>query len=146
MTAPELDEVTSVVSINAPSRQTLAEGLYLRDRSRGKYVRPAAGYLATGTNRTLDLEYPILGHGLARNGLVHLQFADPHTQAIYDAARQALGTAIFTDWWPGDVDVFVLGDPQPISIPIGTAPIRGTRSYLRRILHTAPQLDGQPTV
>lgn len=140
-----------VIAIVASSKDTAQRlltdyGVYLRDRKLEQPVRHIAAGIGTDRDVQVPFAQPILARYLCGSASAQPAHADP---GINSALRRCLSDPEVRRIWNGPCDVFVLGEPAAIGLPLGFSGrggIPGTRHHLLADLRNATVLKGLPNV
>lgn len=142
------DDVIAIIASSKDTAQRLLAdyGVYLRKRSLGQPVRHIAAGIGTDTNMQVGYVQPILARYLLGSASAQPSHPDPN---IDRALRRCLSDPEVQAIWNEPSDVFVLGDPVAIGLPLGFAGrggIPGTRHHLLKDLRHATVLKGLSNV
>jgi hypothetical protein len=142
------DDVIAIVASSKDIAQRLLTdyGVYLRDRKLEQPVRHIAAGIGTDTDGQIGYAQPILARYLLGSASAQPSHADPD---IDRALRRCLSDTGVRRVWNGPCDVFVLGEPVTIGLPLGFSGrggIPGTRHHLLADLRHATVLKGLPNV
>ncbi len=144
----EDDDVIAIVASSKDIAQRLLAdyGVYLRDRTLGQPVRHIAAGIGTDTDVQIKHAQPIRARYLLGSASAQPSHPDPD---IERALRRCLSDPEVRRIWNGPCDVFVLGEPVTVGLPLGFSGrggVPGTRHHLLRDLRHATVLKGLPTV
>ena len=142
------DDVIAIVASSKDTAQWLLTnyGVYLRDRKLEQPVRHIAAGIGTDTDVQIPHAQPIRARYLLGSASAQPSHPDPD---IDNALRRCLSDPEVRRIWNGPCDVFVLGEPVPIGLPLGFSGrggIPGTRHHLLADLRHAMVLKGLPNV
>jgi hypothetical protein len=142
------DDVIAIVASSKDTAQRLLTdySVYLRDRNLEQPVRHIAAAIATDTDVQIPYAQPILARYLLGSASAQPSHTDPD---IDNALRRCLPDPEVRRVWNGPCDVFVLGQPVTIGLPLGFSGrggIPGTRHHLLADLRDATVLKGLPNV
>jgi hypothetical protein len=144
----EDDDVIAIVASSKDTAQRLLAdyGVYLRDRTLGQPVRHIATGIGTDTDVQIKYAQPICARYLLGSASAQPSHPDPD---IERALRRCLSDPEVRRIWNGPCDVFVLGEPVTVGLPLGFSGrggVPGTRHHLLTDLRNATVLKGLPTV
>jgi hypothetical protein len=142
------DDVIAIVASSKDTAQRLLAdyGVYLRDRKLEQPVRHVAAGIGTDTGGQIPYAQPIRARYLLGSASAQPSHTDPD---IDRALRRCLSDPEVRRVWNGPCDVFVLGEPVTIGLPLGFSGrggIPGTRHHLLADLRHATVLKGLPNV
>lgn len=144
---PDDDDVVALVASRKERAMHYIDtvGVYLRDRSLRQPVRHIAKFLGTDRNRTIETVRPIRARYLIASA-ADIPPAHPTDPTIDAELRRVLKRGDVQADWPNPCDVFVLGDPIRIDLPLGyMGGLLGTRHHTFGQLRTAAKLVGLPS-